>query len=139
MGRLVWIIAMPIIIRSRPRYLFMMLSIATFVCVPSLGMRNPLYTLKESTGTICFGRITVYPKQKHFLRLAYFLNYWVVGIHAPSCHPLNLIVTVLIQKPSIQPGHFRTTLSALAAANQGNLYNRLVKRFASVMAQRLER
>ena len=139
MGRLVWIIAMPITIRSRPRYLFVTLNIATFVCVPSLGMRNPLYTLKESTETIRFGRITVYPKQKRFLRLAYCLNYWVVGTHTPSCHPLSLIVTVLIRKPSIQLGHFRMTLSALAAVNQVELYNHPVKHFATVMAQRLVR
>ena len=131
MGKLVWIIAMPITIRSRPRYLFVMLTIAIFVCVPSLGMRNPLYTLKESSETITFGRITVYPKQKHFLRLAYCLNYWVVGTHAPSCHP--------IRKPSNQLGQFRMTLRALAAANPVELYNHPVKHFATVMAQRLVR
>ena len=59
MGRLVWIIAMPITIRSRPRYLLVILSIASFMCVLFLRMRNPPYTLKESIETISFGRITV--------------------------------------------------------------------------------
>jgi len=36
---------------------------------------------------ISFGRITVYPKQLHFLKLVYCLNYWVVGTHAPSLQP----------------------------------------------------
>ena len=50
------------------------------------------------------------PKAKAFLRLAYCLNYWVVGTHAPSCHPLSLI-TVLIRKPSIQLRHSQCSQS----------------------------
>ena len=69
----------------------------------------------------------------------YCLNYRVVGTHAPSCHPLSLTVTILIHKPSIQPGHLGTNLSALAAANQVDPYNHLVKYFSTVMAQRLVR
>jgi len=33
---------------------------------------------------MCFG-INVYPKQKLFSRLAYFLNYWEVGTHTLDC------------------------------------------------------